>query len=80
MTTRTGITSTTRRRRLKGEVRETVELAVIAWTCCLAVVLAIGIPLLGLTRTALLAAGSLLGLVVVCFAIAGARLPRLRHR
>jgi hypothetical protein len=61
-------------------VRETIELAIAAWVCCLALVAAIAIPLLGLKQAALIAAGSLVGLVAVCFAISGIHLPGRRRR
>lgn len=72
----TGSSGTALRRSTRSETRETIELAVIAWACCLAVVAAIAIPLLGLAQAALIAGGALVGLVAACFAISGARLPR----
>lgn len=72
----TGGSRTALRRSTRSGTRETVELAVIAWACCLAVVAAIAIPLLGLAQVALIGGGALVGLVAVCFVIADTRLPR----
>ena len=65
-------------RSTRVEACETIELAVIAWVCCLAVVMAIAIPLLGLARAALVAGGSLIGIVAVCFAVSGLHFSRGR--
>ena len=66
--------------RRRGDARETIEFALIAWACCLAVVAAVAIPLLGLARAALIGAGSLVGLVAVCLAISDVRLGWRRRR
>ena len=79
MSSETGSSRSPPRRGAHDEARETIELAVIAWACCLAIVAAVAIPLLGLAEAALVAAGSLLGLAAVCLAIAGVQ-PQWRRR